>query len=377
MSSQRTENKDSSKDKLKEEIKFIIKNIRTILHQKEYYYDDLEEYELDILEKTNKGLAYGCTGKPVQPTIVYERFGNFYHIIFKFPKDHGEWKFAWKRSNQIKYKELIKSFIIENFSDIDQVQLGFYMRPHAQVTDDRYPSLHFHLILLRFAFNLVDEVALKRFKELPEHVRPVYSLYFLTNPILDDVNNLMQSLEAKWRNAINLSTRKKVDPNHATLIKVTNKPEQDDDDRWKVAKYIANPALHTFRKMKHVGLSRNKGYIKIYYRNVFDCLNKPPKEIPILDFVRRYLIIPNNNFGLAWRPMGCLCTGRFTAVTDAATRLTFVDDAGEERKVIDLEIADIHRRALEFREALLSGEKDRVCKIIRKYKGYDDQYYPL
>lgn len=243
------------------------------------------------------------------------------------------------------------------------------MVAQCQVTDDQSPELHFHVLLSKHMFHSEDEEYLHYFKTLPDHLKPAHSLYFLHTPFNMSKAELAEYLEDAWRSTLSEIIERKIPSEHRSLITVTTKEEQEEVDSEDAGAYIRNSPRHVFKNMEKFKFNPEKQEIRIFYDNPTKAMNAgKPIELPMIDFIKRYLIDPNRSFGKRWYGRGFFHhRSGFGSVIDAACELTIEAGNNNAPCILNLNMDAIIARSLEFRQCVQAGDKDALDALIARY----------
>lgn len=248
-----------------------------------------------------------------------------------------------------KQREVVVGTAREGFSESGRFQVAMHAGGHFSSTDDRHREHHIHLDMALIRHPGEDREAAKKLDKMPRHLQPEYSQYFFTERIPMEPEEIPGLLEREYRKRLRREMRIVTPENYRPLIHVEWREQQNHDDRWRVDKYLVSDATKTFKDKRAHPAGKGK-VLMIYYSDKTCTVETGRTVLPVVDFVRRYLIGPNRRVpGMRWCGYGALA-GRsvFAPVIDAARRL-YVDYNGEQVRFIDLPINEIVMRARAFR----------------------------
>lgn len=229
----------------------ITKPILKILDiNKTQIHNELRSDERSALASIRNYLEHGNAGRSRPGFKNKARLGSFVFISLDFPSFDKNTIPKFHNKTLKKYKYVLVKSIKNMFGEDGRYVIGFQLQVHAQSKDDRNPEFHFHLILSRVRFKTSDQYAVPVFNALSDLDKKQYSLFFLTDPLMDDADTIASSIEPMWREIIKNISRISVPENSLPLVTVSTKEQQDFADRKRVAKYVANNAKHTFRKLR-------------------------------------------------------------------------------------------------------------------------------
>ena len=326
----------------------------------------LDGQQIGKLTQVVRALKFNCTASYRQPIKGFTRLGQFYHIVLCFPLEHGEHDFPYHTSTIQRYKAIV-SDLVERLCP--GYKLGYYFRFCRQATDDGAPEMHVHLVISAIRYREEDREHVDVFNSLPEKEKPFHTLWFLTDPIHLSEYELGELIEKRWRAAIEMETGREIfDTNQ--LVTVTGHEGQTLDDRFQIAFYIINQALHTFRDVESLAIAKDDKVV-VKYKGTVKVMAMQQR-----DFVIRYFIEPLMISSVGFRGRGTL-NGRspFAKVTDAATRLAIAGDAEGDSKqfLLDLPVVELEKRALVFRATYDNGDVKQIYRLMKQYAYRDSE----
>lgn len=317
----------------------LIKKHRNLL------YKNLSKKELDILDKVISFLRNSRTGPKRKPPKNHYKLISFYFISLSYPVEAP----VLNDTDVMHYKKAFKKILDKCFGENGKYGVSYHACVHYKNNDHRQKSPHFHIVLSRLLED--KEQVNKEYKEfdaLDEDIKPLNSLYFLKNFITLPNKEVLNLIEKEWinllheKNAINSKTI-----GSTQLIGVTGEDDQDLEQSFAVEYYVKNDSLRPFKDVNDIW-EDEKGLI---------CIKKSGKNhtIPVLEFIRHYLLQPNHNFGtsLRWSGYGSLCgNSRFSRILDYATLLPI-----HGKFIHDHSVSEIIEKAKE-RDRLLAGDRE-------------------
>jgi hypothetical protein len=358
---------------------------------------------------------------------------QFWHIIFALPhKAKGRGRGFSAQDRVIKrYKEEIDSLIRSVLGEDGKYVLGYQIRPHYGFKDSQAAEIHFHVTISKVCILADDKPYAKTLESLPVKDRPIHALYLLSESMTYRPDELAAMFKDGWLKAIGRVARLKKsdlkkgegkygDCNNQSnmtavveemelegrgddsgedddsdddedsederifqkckellgdklpLITVVTRPRQNRHDRYKLAKYTANQAAHTFRHIRPRLIDGHPDLIRIEY---IDGDSGNVTGIYIMDaieFIKQYLLKPNRASQLRHFGKGFMHSlSSFAPAVDYILKLGLrpkdSDSDNKPRRFIDLPIQHIRSRAKEFREAYLSGDNARLQVIKDQY----------
>jgi hypothetical protein len=187
-----------------------------------------------------------------------------------------------------------------------------------------------------------------------------------------DPHELRVILEKAWRQAIFEVTGRRVSEEHPPLVEVIANEGQKEEDRLRMADYAVNPALHIFRDISVKNHPTRQGFVRLTYNGKNGSGKKRSVRMPVVKFVRRYLLLPNKKLSyeghtLRWCPRGAFRYSKFQPILDAARRL-LVKEGDKLIPILNLPVAQIKTKAEIFREHYESQGAAGVEYLKTKYE---------
>lgn len=320
----------------------------------------LEPNEIKLLMRSVNALPNNCTGPVRKPIAGLLRLGPFYHICLWFPVEHGDHRFRYERDFIQKYKDIVEEILPALFPEY---QIGYYFRIAYQACYGNYPEMHVHIALSKIRYRKDDKG--KTFDSL----NPCHSLYSHIDPIMLSNEQMENLIEPIWQTAIKNATGRKV-TSKTSLVTVKGKDRQTILDRHDNLRYIANQHLQTFRNVTSLSLA-NDGKVVIKFKPRNGTIPKP-LILSQSKFVRRYMIMPMQTFGIQFRGRGFLCgNAAFAKIGNTAAKLVLnrPRKKNKPRKFFyDLSVENICKRAMSVRQSLDAGDIEGFRNITTKYR---------
>ena len=310
--------------------------------------EGLEDWEWRGLAEVKGYLSSGLTGKPRPPPKNHSRAGPFVFLSLHQPNYelYGPVP-EFSDAKIVKYRYALPVLVKEVYGENGLFMCGWSCRHHKQRHHPRQPVDHFHILLSRLRFAYDDLERLKVFlAKVPEAEKAMYSQFFLVHSMREPGWEIAGRIEKGWRRLLSSISRIRVPKDHPPLVHDSDKEGQNMKDSENVGKYINQNALHTFRR-KQPRLYKDGVILMDYLNDAKEVTSTRQKSV--LDFVRDDLLKPNHRvLGLMWPSYGFLRGSRFTPIIEAAKQLNVVVD-GEEKRLLDMPVEELHARAAAFR----------------------------
>jgi hypothetical protein len=365
---------------------------------------------------------FNFTGLYKQPLKRRERYMQFWHLILCCPHKTEGYAFSVQDRVVARYKEEIDLLIRHTLGENGKYVLGYQIRPHFGFKDSQAAGVHFHCTISKIRIPLADKQYAKNLSKLPEDERPLHALYLLSESMTYRQDELAGMFRDGWLRVISKiskmslrelmkqerqgqglvrdgeeedeisdggddaddgddSAENTIDRHRELLgdlpiVTATSKPGQNSHDRDKLAIYNANQAAHTFRHIRPKLINDRPGQIRIEYMDADGNPTGKGFTMNAIKFICQYLLTPNRSRKLRHFAKGFMHSrSPFAGAIDALQRLAIRpneggegdDSGGKSKRVIDLPIQFIRSRAIEFRNAYLSGDAARIQAVKDQY----------
>lgn len=309
--------------------------------------NDLSDGEWEDLNWVRQWLLFGYTGKPRPPPKQHARLGAFVFLSLHLPNYELYGPVPEFRDETIvKYRQALPDLIKGVYGEDGLYQCGFKFNHHKQGRHPRQPTDHWHLLLGRLRFAHADLQRLDEFNALPKSEKPRYSQFFLVHGLRGPGWEIAERIEKGWRRLLSSISRIRIPKDHPALVHDSDKDGQTVKDSKDAGEYANNNGLHTFRS-RRPRLYKDGVVLMDYLNSAKEVISTRKKSV--LDFVRDDLLKPNHRILTVRYPSyGFLTRSRFTPVIEAAKQLKVVVD-GQEKRLLDLPVEEIHERAAAFR----------------------------
>jgi len=311
---------------------FLINVKKIYAHVLTYNQNDMNEDEKSIIRKYSKSARYfNHIGPYIPASNAATRYGPFEHLRFMLPLDLAGLEF-----DNEKIKTLANSIctcLEQVFNEDGRYVLGYHVRPDIQVTNDKAPRLHFHVVLGKLRFRYYERDELKAFfklhwKQKPHH----YRKFFYRAEHIVDIQPDLPRLQKAWKISL-LENIPEMTAEMIPSIKSTKRPlVQDDDDRLRCGWYIMNIAAKLWKRII-VQFNERENKALVYVKDA-----ERPKTYTALDFIVRYLFPLMRTFEYRYTPKGYFCgNSKFAHLMNYANKLDN-EKSKMEQKFLDQKI---------------------------------------